>query len=437
MAALQNPETLKAQTLEKAEAIEEEIPAEASASIQAVAQAPKAKAPVTDDSIRVNITKVEKLLNFVGELVILQTVLREQSQSTNPMLLRKTVHQIGKVTKEVQDISMSLRMVPLKQTFQKMQRIVRDTANVLGKQANLMLIGEETELDKTVLEKISDPLVHMIRNAVDHGLESSADRIAAGKDEAGMITLSAFHQGGKLVIEVNDDGAGIDPEKLRLKAIEKGILRAEDKLTEQELIHLIFHPGFSTKAAVTEVSGRGVGMDVVKTNIELLQGEVIVNSVKGKGTVFRVYLPLTLAIIDGMVVLSEENRFVVPLSQVHESVRPAAEDVRFATGLGETLLLRGETLPVHRLSGVFGTKRDLKPAHESIALVVRTGGKPFAVLVDDILGQQQIVIKKLGSEIQNLRGISGSAILGDGKPALILELTDLENSKTTYKGAIA
>ena len=315
-----------------------------------------AKGSAAEETIRVSIGRLEKLINIVGEMVILQTVLREQVYSDDPTLLRRTAHQLGKVTKEVQDISMSLRMVPVKQTFQKMQRIVRDTAQLLGKKVHLHLQGEETELDKTVLESISDPLVHLIRNAVDHGIESAEKRKAAGKSEEGNVHLSAFHESGKLVIEIRDDGGGINGAVLLQKAKEKGVLAQNAVLSDKECVHLIFHPGFSTKQEVSEVSGRGVGMDVVRTNIETLQGEIQIQTEVGKGTTFRVILPLTLAIIDGMVVRCGEERFVIPLSQVHESVRPAANDVQFNVGVGEVLLLRGECLPMVRLGLVLGRK---------------------------------------------------------------------------------
>jgi len=394
----------------------------------AAAAKPAAQPSTVDESIRVSIKRLEKLLNFVGEMVILQTVLNEQATGTGSTLLRKTVHQLGKVTKEVQDISMSLRMVPIKQNFQKMQRIVRDTSALLGKKINLVLHGEETELDKTVLENISDPLVHLVRNAVDHGIESGADRVKAGKPEVGTVTLSAYHHGGKLVIDIVDDGGGINTEVLQRKAIEKKLIRPDAKLTEKEKINLIFKPGFSTKAVVSEVSGRGVGMDVVKNNIASLQGEVDVTSTMGKGSCFKITLPLTMAIIDGMTVRIEKERYVIPLSHVHESVRPTLADIHLSAGVGEVLLLRGENLPIYRLSSLLAKKTPPAAATDCIAIVVRTSQTPFAILVDDILGQQQVVVKKLGAEIKNTHGFSGSAILGDGRPALILELSELVNS---------
>ncbi len=378
-----------------------------------------------DDSIRISLNRLEKLMNFVGEMVILQTVLKEQVQIDSSLLLRKTVSQLGKVTKEVQDISMSLRMVPLKQTFQKMLRIVRDTSSELGKTVDLRTQGEETELDKTILDNLSDPLVHLIRNAVDHGIESKKARAEANKPEQGTIWLRAFHQSGNLMIEVEDDGGGLDPEKLKKRAIEKGILSQNNNLNDRDAYQLIFAPGFSTKTEVTSISGRGVGMDVVKTNIERMQGEISIETEIGKGTRFKVRLPLTLAIIDAMVILCDQSRYVLPLSHVHESVRPQSSDIKWVTGMGEVFCLRGENLPLYRLSHLLSKKPTLKPIHDSIAVVVRAGDTPFSILVDDIVGEYQVVIKKLGDEHRNLKGFSGSAILGDGRPSLILEILDL------------
>ncbi len=384
----------------------------------------KSTTPPADDSIRVSLSRLEKLLNYVGEMVILQSVLKEQSGAFQTLTLRKTVQQLGKVTKEVQDISMSLRMVPVKQTFQKMQRIVRDTAQMLNKKVNLQLQGEETELDKTVLEHLGDPLVHIIRNAVDHGIENAELRKQRGKPEQGTVNLRAFHEGGRLVIEIKDDGGGIPGEILHKKAIEKGILKPGAPYSEKEAIHLIFHPGFSTKSQVTEVSGRGVGMDVVKTNIERLSGEVQIQTKLGEGTTFRILLPLTLAIIDGMVIRTGKERFIIPLGHVHETLQASSYQLEYATGVGEVLNLRGENLVVYRLDRMVGQKSQVEDG-KGIAIVVRTQERPFAVLVDDIIGQSQIVIKQLGTELAHMKGYSGSAILGDGRPALILEVAEL------------
>lgn len=403
-----------------------EIPKPLPVKVEAPApqQTPAGKSQAVDESIRVSTSKLEKLLNYVGEMVILQSVLKEQAAETSSLLLKRTVHQLGKVSKEVQDISMSLRMVPIRPTFQKMNRIVRDTAQALGKEIHLKLQGEETELDKTVLERINDPLVHLIRNSVDHGIESSEKRTAVGKPSYGQVTLSAFHQSGRLIIEVKDDGGGIDPQKIKAIAIEKGIIKSGTQLSDKECIKLIFAPGFSTKEQVTDVSGRGVGMDVVRTNIEDLQGEITIDSVVGQGSVFRISLPLTLAIIEGMVVRCGSERFVIPLNHIHESLRPEEKDIQYNTGFGDLLLLRKENLPLYNLGQLFGRKVEGKK-HEMIAIVIRTGKDPFAFLVDDIIGQFQVVIKQLGPELAHLRGVSGSTILGDGKPALIVEPEDL------------
>lgn len=390
----------------------------------------------SDNSIRVSLSRLDGLLNFVGEMVILQTVLREQAYATNPQVLRRTIHQLGKVTKEVQEISMSLRMVPLNQTFQKMKRIVRDISAQLGKRVHLVLEGEDTEVDKTVLEALGDPLVHLIRNAVDHGIETPSERVSKGKSEVGKVVLKAYHQSSKLIIEIKDNGAGISVDRLKEKALEKGILKSGQIVSDKEAISLIFHSGLTTKTQVTEVSGRGVGMDVVKTNIEQIQGKILVDTVKNEGSTFKIVLPLTLAIIDGMVVRCGGDRYVIPLSHVHETVKPDAKVLKYSSGIGETLLLRGENLPVVRLSHALGRNPGAKTVAEQIAIVVRAYGQPFATLVDDVIGQHEVVIKKLGNEMQGISGYSGSAILGDGKPALILELGDLVGLKTNVSESI-
>ncbi len=390
--------------------------------------APAAKAPAAEESIRVSLSKLENLLNFVGEMVILQSVMKEQVLSSESLLLKKTIDQLGKVGKEIQDISMSLRMIPVKQTFQKMQRIVRDTAQATGKDVAITLVGEETELDKTVLEKINDPLVHLIRNSVDHGIEEQSIRVARGKNAKGQITLSASHKSGKLIIEVKDDGGGLDAEKLKKIAIAKGVIKPGVALTEKEAFNLIFAPGFSTKEKVTDVSGRGVGMDVVKTNVLDLQGEISIDSTLGTGTTIRIALPLTLAIVDAMILTYGPEKYVIPLNHVHETVRPTEKQIQNTSGLGDILLLRGENIPIFRLGDFFNRKSAQKNT-DMIALVVRSGASPCALLVDDILGQFQVVIKQLGPELQGFKGVSGSTILGDGKPALIIEPQDLIKRK--------
>lgn len=382
----------------------------------------------TDESIRVSLSRLEKLQNYVGEMVILQSVLREQLSDSTPLFIKKTSHQLGKVVKEIQDITMHLRMVPVKPTFQKMQRIVRDTAQALSKDVMLKVSGEETELDKTVLEKINDPLVHLIRNSVDHGIEAVDLHLKRGKKPQGEVQLNAYHQSGKLVIEVKDDGGGLDAEKLKALAVKKGIIKENLNLTEAECWNLIFAPGFSTKEQVTDVSGRGVGMDVVRTNIQELSGEIQIISEKLKGTTFKIILPLTLAIVDGMVVQIGEEKYVIPLSHVHESIKPTDKQIQFNTGIGEILLLRGENLPLYRMCLLLG-KKVTANLENMIAIVIRTGKEPFALLVDDIIGQFQVVIKQLGPELQSIKGFSGSTILGDGRPSLIIEPLDLVRAR--------
>lgn len=378
-----------------------------------------------DDNIRVSLSRVELLNNVVGELVIIQTVLNQHKENIeNPLMLKSLAH-LAKLSKEIQNISMSLRMIPLKQTLQKMQRIVRDTSKALDKKVILEIIGEETEIDKTVLEHLSDPLVHIVRNAVDHGLENTHERLMSGKSEEGRVSIRAFHEGNNLVIEVRDDGKGIDPKVIRAKAIEKKVISANSNLSDDELVNLIFHPGFSTKSEVSEISGRGVGMDVVKTNIEKLSGEVKVMTEMGKGSVFKVVLPLTLAIIEGMVTQIGNERYIIPLGQIYESISPTDDLVHNVNGVGECLKLRGQVIPMFRISTALQRNIKDKPIREQIAIVVNSEDKNFAVLVDDILYQQQVVIKKLGSEIKNQKGFMGSSILGDGRPAFILDLIEL------------
>jgi two-component system chemotaxis sensor kinase CheA len=390
-----------------------------------------------DETIRVNLSRIDNLLNNVGELVILQTVLSQQRLAVASALLQKTIGQMNKIVKEIQQTSMGLRMLPLKQTFQKMQRIVRDTSQALGKEATLHMSGEDIELDKTMLEQLSDPLVHLVRNAVDHGLETTDERRDQGKDPQGHIHLSAYHRGGKVLIEIRDDGKGLNPVTLRQKAVEKGLLRESDTLTDAQAYQLIFAPGFSTKTEVSDVSGRGVGMDVVKTNIAGLQGEIEIDTELGRGTCFRIALPLTLAIVDGMVVTQTDQRFVIPIAQVSESLRPKQEDVSFVNETGEVLVLRGESMPLFRLESLLGQRAErTHAAWEAIVLVVReAGSKSFAVAVDEIVCQQQVVIKQLGREIRELPGVSGAAILGDGRAGLILDLVELTHARLANKEA--
>ncbi len=417
-------------------------PAAPLSAVAAPSAAPPVAAPVaaakataatsgSDESIRVSLSRLETLSDFIGELVILQTVLNQHRSEIRSDLVQKTISQLGKISKEIQDISMSLRMIPLKQTFAKLQRIVRDTSKALDKSVELVLEGDQTEVDKTVLEHLSDPLVHIVRNAIDHGLETTEGRTEAGKSTTGKVVISAFHQGHNLVIEIRDDGKGIDPQRLLTKAIEKGVLPVGTQMSDKDAMNLIFKPGYSTKDQVSEISGRGVGLDVVKTNVERLSGQVQLESEVGKGSVFRVILPLTLAIVDAMIVTVNNERYAIPLANIQETVQPKTTDVHHVTGQGEILSLRGEALALFKLRSLLnlglkvGADASARAVDKSIALIINHPKRQYAVLVDDIIRQQQIVIKKLGPEIRQQKGLSGTAILGDGKPALILDMNDL------------
>ncbi len=393
-----------------------------------------------DENIRVSLSRIETLLNNVGELSILQAVMVQQTVDGGDSistLMRETVSAMSKIIKETQNISMGLRMLPIKQTFQKMERIVRDTSQALGKSVQLHLSGEETEIDKTVLEQIADPLVHIVRNAVDHGLEDSAGREGAKKPVTGNVYLSASHRAGHVVIEVRDDGKGLDAEKLIAKAKAKGILAADASLTPEQAYQLIFAAGFSTKEQVTDVSGRGVGMDVVRTNIAALQGNVEIETILGKGTCFRIFLPLTLAIIDSVVIRIGTEKYVIPLAQISEFFRPHEGEINFVYERSELLTLREETLPAFRLASLMKrNEKEQKPAWLLNALIIRDSSRAaFAVLVDQIVCQQQIVIKPLGSELRGKIGVMGSAILGDGRPALILDLFELIKTQAKLEAA--
>lgn len=395
----------------------------------------KTAAAGPDESIRVSLKRLERLSDYIGELVILQTVLDQHGSESESILVSRTISQLGKLSKEIQDISLSLRMIPLKQTFAKLQRIIRDTGRTLGKEVDLVIEGDQTEVDKTVLENLSDPLVHIVRNAIDHGLETTEDRLKVGKSKLGGIQIKAFHKGNNLVIEVKDDGKGVDPARLRQKAIEKGLIRAENRMTDEESMQLLFRAGFSTKDQVSEISGRGVGLDVVKTNVEKMGGTVTLESVLGAGSTFRITLPLTLAIVEGLICEVAGERVVIPMSNVREIVRSKEGDVKEGAS-GKMLNLRGTVLPVFDLSALLGMKVDA--SHRTpIILISESRSGQFGVTIDEIVRQQQIVIKKLGQELTGRKGFVGSAILGDGKPSLILDMSDLVEANQGARGKIS
>jgi two-component system chemotaxis sensor kinase CheA len=374
-------------------------------------------------TVRVNTEKLDSLMDVVGELVIVQSQLIESSRvsATENAPMQRNVAQLSRITKELQSTAMALRMIPIKSTFQKMERLARDLARDFGKKVTFTTDGEDTELDRTVVEEIGDPLVHMVRNSLDHGLEAPEGRSKAGKSENGSLHLRAYHQGSNIVVELQDDGRGIDPDKIYSKAVEKGVIPAGTVLSRDEILALIFAPGFSTAEKVTAVSGRGVGMDVVKRNIEKLRGKIEISSEVGQGSVFKIKLPLTMAIIDGLVVRVGADRFILPSTSVQMALRPTRDSITTVHGQGEVLDLRGRFIPVHRLNRRFGIPGDAVDPWDGIVVIVETSGKVSALLVDEMVSKQEVVIKNLGAFMQNLPGVSGGAILGDGNIALILD----------------
>lgn len=373
------------------------------------------------ETVKVDTQKLDNLVNLVGELVIANALISAALGNSNNDTNKNLSH-LNKIVKDIQDQVMCMRMVPLKATFQKMVRLVRDVSAKVGKKVRLEISGEGTELDKTVIEEIGDPLVHIIRNSIDHGIEAQNERISLGKPAEGLVQLNAFHRGGNIVIEIEDDGKGLCKEKLLKKAIEKGLIEDGAILYDQQIYNLIFAAGFSTAEKVTDVSGRGVGMDVVKKNVERLRGKVEISTVEGKGTKISIKLPLTLAIIDGMIVQVGTEKYIIPMLSIEKSIRPKKEDVSTVQQRGELINVRGSLLPVVRLHNLYNVQPKKTNPWEALILIVEGEGRRCGILVDDLLGQQQIVIKSLGEQFQNSRGISGSAILGDGHVGLILDV---------------
>jgi two-component system chemotaxis sensor kinase CheA len=384
-------------------------------------------------SLRVDTGKLDGLIDLVGELVIAQSMVTQ-----NPTVagaadeqLARSIAQLRSICSELQRTATALRMLPIRGTFQKMSRLVRDVAGQLEKEIRLVLEGEETELDRSVIEEIGDPLVHMIRNAADHGIEPPAEREATGKPRCGTIRLRAFHQGGMVVIEVSDDGRGLDPARLRRKGVERGLIRADEPVSDHEALELIFAPGFSTAERVSEVSGRGVGMDVVRRNIERVRGKVEIDSRPGVGTTFTVAMPLTLAIIEGLLVAVGDQRFVIPTLAVRESFRPLPGAVTTVQGRGEVVAVRGRLMPLLRLGRHFGIPTTVADATQGIVVVAEAGQESRCLLVDALLGKQEVVIKSLGETFPPGRGFAGAAILADGRVGLILDTNALVRFRTS------
>lgn len=395
----------------------------------AAAEAPKARAKASEStSIRVAVEKVDQLINLVGELVITQLMLAQRSGTLDPVNhgdLLNSMSQLERNARDLQESVMSIRMMPMEYVFSRYPRLVRDLAGKLNKQVELTLQGSSTELDKSLIERIIDPLTHLVRNSLDHGIEEPATRIAAGKSAVGNLVLSAEHQGGNICIEVIDDGAGLNREKILAKAASQG-LAVSDSMSDEEVGMLIFAPGFSTAEQVTDVSGRGVGMDVVKRNIQEMGGHVEIRSQAGKGTTIRILLPLTLAILDGMSVKVNDEVFILPLNAVMESLQPQAEDLHPLAGGERVLQVRGEYLPLVELYRVFEVDGAKTDATQGIVVILQSAGRRYALLVDQLIGQHQVVVKNLESNYRKVPGISAATILGDGSVALIVDVSALQ-----------
>lgn len=389
---------------------------------------------VQQSIISVSVTKLDKLMDLVGEMVIAEAMVIQNSDLKGLLLdnFYKSARQLNKITNEIQDVVMSIRMVPLSATFHKMHRIVRDMCKKLDKDVELEIIGEETEVDKNIIEHISDPLMHLVRNALDHGIESKSDRLANGKEQTGTITLEAKNAGGDVLIIIKDDGKGIDKEKVLQKAMERGLLtKPAEEMLDKEIYNLIFLPGFSTKENVSEFSGRGVGMDVVTKNIEAVGGSIAMESVSGKGTVITLKIPLTLAIIDGMNIKVGNSHYTIPTISIKEFFRPNERDVITDTDKQEMIMVRGQCYPIIRLHKIYGIKAAKTVFEEGIIIMVEQDEKTVCLFADELLGQQQVVVKALPeytSRIKKIRGLTGCTLLGDGNISLIIDVAGLINN---------
>ncbi|MEQ9616794.1 MAG: chemotaxis protein CheA [Phycisphaerales bacterium] len=383
-----------------------------------------------DQTVKVSTGRMDTLVDMVGELVIAHQMVMQDPfvHSAGDQKTQRNMSHVVKIIRDLQEVAMALRMVTLRATFQKMARLVRDVSAKAGKKINFHMEGEDTELDRTVVDEIADPLVHMVRNACDHGIEGASDRVKAGKNPVGNLTLRAYHAGGSIVIEVQDDGRGLPREKILKKAVERGIIppdRDPESLTDHEINNMIFAPGFSTADKVTDISGRGVGMDVVRRNIEALRGKVEIQSTPGKGSTFVMKLPLTMAIIDGMVVCVGGQRYVLPTLSIRQTYRPTPDEIESVMGRGEMVSVRGTLLPLYRLKSIFKIERGIDDPAEALSIVLENNDKCVALMVDEIIGQQQVVIKSLGQGIGKINGVSGGAILGDGRVAPIIDIAGL------------
>ena len=388
----------------------------------------KQEAVKVRETVKIDTDRLDKLLDVIGELVIAESIVSQDDEILVDASHRVTrnLRQLHKITRSVQELGMSMRMVAIRPTFQKMARLVRDLARKSGKKVEFVTNGEDTELDRSVVEKINDPLIHLVRNSLDHGIEDDpAKRVAAGKPEVAKVELRAFHRGGNIFIEIEDDGRGLNREAILEKAREKGVVEDGSELSDKEVFHLIFAPGFSTAKQITDVSGRGVGMDVVKRNIEALRGNIELISTPGKGTTVSMQLPLTLAIIEGLNILVGEERYIVPTLSVIESMRPTMRDINTVNNRSEMLKVRGALMPLYRISRIFDIPGAEEDPEKALVMIVESQGKQVALMVDKLLGQQQVVIKSLGRGMGKVQGISGGAIMPDGRVGLIMDISEV------------
>ncbi|HSM94264.1 MAG TPA: chemotaxis protein CheA, partial [Anaeromyxobacteraceae bacterium] len=379
------------------------------------------------ETVKVDLERVDSMVEMIGELIIVESMIiySPEIASLGSLKLRNYLNQLNKISRDLQNVAMRMRMVPVRSAFQKMARLARDLSRKTGKDVVLEMSGEETEMDRSMVERIEEPLVHLVRNAIDHGVEGAAERKAAGKPGRATLRLSAYHEGGSIVVELSDDGRGLQRDAILARAREKGLVEPGVELTDAEIFNLLFLPGFSTAQEVTEISGRGVGMDVVKRNVEGMRGRVGVSSTPGDGTRVRMVLPLTLAIIDGMLIACGGERYIIPSLAIVESLRPARETLAVMAGKGEIINVRGEILPLlrlHRLLEMQGPERDPTESH---VVVVEGLGRKVGLVVDDVVSQQQVVIKPLGAGIGDAEYLSGAAILSDGRVGLILNVDRL------------
>jgi two-component system chemotaxis sensor kinase CheA len=419
----------------------EELIAHAAVPAKAVAHAIRAQQMNTEtqskikEVVKIDLERVDSVVEAIGELVIVESMVSNAPEIRMlPAHLRNYLGQLSKITRELQKLGMGMRMVPVRAEFQKMVRITRDLARRSNKQVRMELSGEGTEMDRIMVEHIADPLVHLIRNAVDHGIEPAEERRAAGKPEVGTVRLSASHEGGTIVIEVIDDGRGIRVDRVLAKAVEKGLVDANSNLSEAQILDLIFAPGFSTASEVTEISGRGVGMDVVKRNVEAVRGRITTSSIPGQGTTFRLILPLTLAIIDGMVVRCGDERFILPTLNIVESLQPTADMLFSITGVHEHILVRGQTLPLARLGRLLEVNGGETDPTKALVIIVESLRTQIALLVDEVIMKQQVVIKTLNTELDASRMFAGAAILSSGRVGLII---NVESMIDTLRESIA